>query len=245
MTASEIKAALRKAASAEKAEIAARFFKTGKGEYGEGDRFLGVVTPQQRKIVRGYFAGRELPAFCSTRAVVLALLRGVFHEERFTGLAILTGQYCKSAAGDRKRIFDCYVANLRYVNNWDLVDSSAPYIAGDYLLDKDSSILFEWAVSSDLWVRRIAMLATFAFVKHARFDETLLLAEQLLIARKEGHDLMHKAAGWMLREVGKRDRGVLESFLERYAALMPRTALRYAIEKFSEEDRHAYMAMGR
>ncbi len=245
MNASEIRTELKSVANAEKAKVLARFFKTGKGEYGEGDRFLGVVVPEQRKIAKAYFAGRGLPPLRSTRAVIQSLFHGGYHEERSTALMILVGQYRKSDDWDKKRIYYFYLDNQRHINNWDLVDSSAPYIVGDYLLDKDPAILFELAKREEVWARRVAMLATFAFVKSRRFGETLALAKFLLIEQKEGHDLMHKAVGWMLREVGNRDQAVLVEFLERFAARLPRTALRYAIEKFDREKRLEYLRKSR
>ncbi len=245
MTAKEVKSALCLAASAEKAAILARFFKTGPGEYGEGDCFLGVVVPEQRKIVRDYFAGRKSPDCGETLAVVNELLHGDIHEERLTGLLILVEQYKRSGGVDRRRVCDFYLANLDRVNNWDLVDLSAPGILGAHLLDGDSAVLFRMAESENVWERRVAVLATFAFIRAGRFSETLLLAERLLLEKRDAHDLMHKAVGWMLREVGKRDRGVLEAFLDRHAARLPRTALRYAIERFPEAERRRYLAAGK
>lgn len=245
MTAKEVKSALCGAASPEKAAILARFFKTGKGEYGEGDRFLGVVVPAQRKIVHDYFAGRKSPDCGETLATVHELLHGDFHEDRLTGLLILVDQYKRSGGEDRQRVCDFYLANLDRVNNWDLVDLSAPGILGAHLLDSDPAVLFRLAESENVWERRVAVLATFAFIRAGRFSETLRLAERLLLEKRDAHDLMHKAVGWMLREVGKRDRGVLEAFLNKHAARLPRTTLRYAIERFSESERHTYLTAGR
>jgi len=240
-----VKTELRRVARADKAVVLARFFKTGRGQYGEGDRFLGVVVPEQRRIAKKFFAEMEGVYCRPALSVVRELLRSEFHEERLTALLILVEQYKRGGEGDKKRIFDFYLKNLRCINNWDLVDLSAPNIVGAYLLDKDPAVLFTLAESEDLWTRRVAVLATFAFIRASRFSETLTLAERLLVERKEAHDLMHKAAGWMLREVGKRDQHVLEAFLDRHAARLPRTALRYAIERFAEPARRKYLGAGR
>lgn len=241
MNAPQVRHALRQVASAEKAQILARFFKTGKGEYGEGDRFIGVVVPDQRKIVRRYFADRSIISLSKTLSTVRELLRSKFHEERLTALLILVEQYKQSNDTEKKRIFDFYLENLSHINNWDMVDLSAPSIVGAYLLDKDSSILFSLANSEHLWTRRVAVLATFTFIRAGRFEELLTLAESMLFQNKEEHDLIHKAIGWMLREVGKRNQQVLELFLDRFAVCMPRIALRYSIEKFPEPVRLRYL----
>ena len=245
MTVSQLKSELRKVANAEKAKILARFFKTGKGEYGEGDRFLGVVVPAQRKIAKQYFPTRGFSSVRSTLLAVGELLQSEFHEERLTALLILIERYRRSDDRDRQLLFRFYLKHLSRINNWDLVDLSAPNIVGDYLLAQDPSLLFRLAKSKNMWTRRVAMLATFAFIKNGRFAETLALAELLLIKEKEAQDLMHKAVGWMLREVGKRDQRVLEEFLGHSATHLPRTALRYAIEKFPEAKRQKYLALGR
>lgn len=241
MDTDQIRIALRQAASKDKAIILASFFKTGKGEYGEGDKFLGVIVPEQRKIVRRYFSDKTSCTVKHTLSVVRDLLRSSYHEERLTALLILVELFKKSGEKERQRLFDFYLQSLNYINNWDLVDVSAPTIVGMYLLDKDPSVLFDLANSGHLWTRRVAVLATFAFIKTGRYNEILSLAEILLIDKKESHDLMHKAIGWMLREVGKRDRDALDSFLERFAASMPRTALRYAIEKHPDAARNRYL----
>ncbi|HOV74879.1 MAG TPA: DNA alkylation repair protein [Candidatus Hydrogenedentes bacterium] len=245
MDARDIRSDLKHAANAGIARGLARFFKTGEGEYGEGDQFLGVITSEQRRIAKAYLAHKTPPSVDRTLSVVQMLFRGGYHEERSTALMILVHQYRRSDAEDKHRIFNFYIKNLRYVNNWDLVDSSAPQIVGDYLLDKDPAILFELAKREDVWARRVAVLATFVFVKTGRFGETLALAEFLLIERKDRHDLMHKAVGWMLREIGKRDESVLIAFLDRFAAQLPRTALRYAIEKLDQKKRREYLRLGR
>ncbi|HMK50308.1 MAG TPA: DNA alkylation repair protein [Thermodesulfovibrionales bacterium] len=226
----EIRGELREKADPGKAAILARFFKTGKGEYGEGDIFLGIVVPEQRKIAKRY---PEL-----TLKHIKTLLSEKIHEHRLVALFILVSKYKKSSSSGKKEIFDFYLKQTRHINNWDLVDLSAPNIVGDYLLRGDRSVLYELAKSENLWKRRIAVLATFAFIKNDEFDDAFSIAE-LLIGDK--HDLIHKAVGWMLREAGKRDRGAEENFLKKHYRVMPRTMLRYAIEKFSEEERKSYL----
>lgn len=241
MNASEIQTELRKAALPDKALILARFFKTGKGEYGEGDRFLGVVVPEQRRIVRRYFAHRQEIPCSRTLSVVRNLLRSEFHEDRLTALLILVEQFKRGSAEEQASIFDFYLKNLKHINNWDLVDLSAPNIVGAFLLDKDPSLLHTLAESEHLWTRRVAVLATFAFIRAGRFEPILTLAETLLIQKRDTHDLMQKAVGWMLREAGKRDETVLTAFLNRFSTVMPRTALRYSIEKLPATARHRYL----
>lgn len=245
MTAAELKAALRSVATEERARGAAWYFKTGKGEYGEGDRFLGVTTPDARRIGWSYFKGRSLPPCPATLSVARELLQSSFHEDRSLGLLLLVEQFKKSGEADRQRIFDFYLKHIDRINNWDLVDTSAPYIVGAHLLGREPDILFTMAESEDLWTRRVAVLATAAFIHDGRFGEILRLAERLLIEKGERHDLMHKAVGWMLREAGARDSAVLEAFLDQFAPRMPRTALRYAIEKFAEHKRQKYLRMPR
>jgi 3-methyladenine DNA glycosylase AlkD len=216
-----------------KAQASARFFKTAEGQYGHGDVFFGVTVPEQRKVAKRY---RALPL-----AHVALLLEHDAHECRLTGLLILVDQYRKSDA-ERARIARFYLAHKGRVNNWDLVDSSAPYILGDYLLTRDRSILYRLARSKRLWDRRIGIIATQAFIREGAFNDTLELARLLLA---DPHDLIHKAVGWMLREVGNRSREIEEQFLKQHAAAMPRTMLRYAIEKFPEVDRRRYLRMTR
>lgn len=249
MTTSEISTALRNAANPEKALVLARFFKTGKGEYGEGDRFLGVMVPVQRAIVRQYFARTPIskagPSLPVTLSIVDELLQGTYHEERLTALLILVAQYKRCPEPDKERIFRFYLDHLTFINNWDLVDLSAPNIVGDYLVSRPPSPLYKLAKAPNLWARRVAILATLTFIRAGQFADTLALAEYLLVTRKDSQDLMHKAVGWMLREVGKRDQAVLEEFLGRFAAQLPRMALRYAIERFPESTRQHYLAMGK
>ncbi|MCF8108827.1 MAG: DNA alkylation repair protein [Desulfohalobiaceae bacterium] len=215
-------------------EIAAqshRFFKTGPGEYGEGDIFLGIRVPVLRACLRDY---RWIPL-----SEALELLQSPYHEARMLALLILVAQYGSSRKeADRRHIYEAYLQHARFINNWDLVDCSAQYIVGTHLLSRDRKPLYTLARSRDLWERRIAVLATFAFIRQGEFADTLSLAEILL---HDSEDLIHKAIGWMLREVGKRDQAVLEGFLSRYSLHMPRTMLRYAIEKLPEDKRKAYL----
>jgi 3-methyladenine DNA glycosylase AlkD len=221
---------LSKVGSAEKAGILARFFKTGKGEYGEGDIFLGVTVPEQRKIAKKYYD--------ATLSDLHRLLASRTHEHRLVSLLVLIEKYKKADDTGRKEYADFYLAHLSQVNNWDLVDLSAGHILGEHLLDKDRTVLFKLAESRNLWERRIAIISTFAFIKKNEFEDTLKIAQLLL---RDSHDLIHKAVGWMLREVGKRNPAVEESFLKRYHKEMPRTMLRYAIERFDHKKRMFYM----
>jgi 3-methyladenine DNA glycosylase AlkD len=226
----QIKKDLQKLKNPQKAKILARFFKTGKGEYGEGDVFLGITVPQQRKVAKKY------PDL--TLKQLQNLLSSKIHEHRLTALFVLISKYRKADEKDKKEIFNFYLQNTKNINNWDLVDSSAPYILGDYLLEKNKTILYKLAKSNNLWERRIAIMATFEFIKNNRFQDTLKIAKILL---KDKHDLIHKAAGWMLREVGKKDQPTEEQFLKKHYQQMPRTMLRYAIEKFPEKKRKFYL----
>jgi len=215
----------------EKAKILLKFFKTGKGQYGEGDIFLGIKVPQQRKIAKKY-SGIPLDD-------IGELLKSNIHEFRLTSLLILVLKYKKEDFNGQKEIVDFYLSHMEDINNWDLVDSSAPYILGDFLLHKDKSILYRLAKSNNLWERRTAMLSTFAFIKNNKFEEALNVAEILLFDK---HDLIHKAVGWMLREIGKRDIRTEEGFLEKHHREMPRTMLRYAMEKFDDDKRKSYLS---
>ena len=216
----------------EKAKVYARFFKTGKGQYSEGDIFLGLTVPEQRKIALRYL-GLSLKDLSK-------LLHSRVHEYRFTALEILVVKYEKGDLNLKNKIANFYLKNTKYINNWDLVDTSAPYILGDYLLDKDKSILFSLAKSSNLWEKRIAIISTFRFIKENKFDETLKISKILL---KDKHDLIHKAIGWMLREIGKKDEKTEENFLKENYKDIPRTTLRYAIERFDNEKKKFYMNM--
>lgn len=217
---------LSKLKSPKRAVISARFFKTGKGEYGEGDIFLGLSVPQQRQIAKKY------PNL--TFPELQVLLSSKIHEYRLTALLILIIKYRRRDEIEKRKIFEFYLDNTRNINNWDLVDLSAPNIVGDYLLEKDRSILYRLAKSQNLWEKRIAMLSTYAFIRKGQFDDALKISEILL---NDKHDLIHKAVGWMLREIGKKDQKVEEQFLQKHYQNMPRTMLRYAIEKFDEEKR--------
>ena len=206
-----------------------RFFKTSEGEYGEGDRFLGIRVPLLRKLAKKY-RGTSIDE-------LLELLRSEFHEERLLSLLMFVDLF-RRVSETRKTINTLYLDHTRYVNNWDLVDSSAKHIVGAYLRERDRKPIHDLARSGILWERRIAILSTFHFIKQDDFVDALRISEALL---EDEEDLIHKAVGWMLREVGKRDRGVEEDFLRKYYRNMPRTMLRYAIEKFPEERRQDYL----
>lgn len=224
-----LRSELKSLANPEKAKLYQKYFKTGKGEYGEGDVFLGITVPEQRKIAKKFF--KEL-----TLGEIQVLLNSKIHEERFTALEALNFRYEKSL--DKESLAKFYLKNTKKINNWDLVDTSAPYILGSYLENKDKSVLYRLAKSSNLWERRIAIISTFHFIKDNRFEDSLKLAEILL---QDSHDLIHKAVGWMLREVGKRNINTLEIFLKENYRKMPRTMLRYAIEKLSKNKRQNYL----
>ncbi len=230
-TVQDARRTLRRRANPRKAVVLQRFFKTGKGEYAEGDRFLGVTVPHVRAVARQF---RELPL-----VDVLGLLHSLMHEERLLALVILVRQFQRGDARTRQKMFTAYLRNRRHINNWDLVDTSAEHILGPMLLTGNRRVLDQLVASQRLWDRRIAVMSTFHFIRHGRFAETLRLAKRLLT---DEHDLMHKAVGWMLREIGKRDRPTLERFLCRHARKMPRTMLRYAIEHFPGAKRRRYLA---
>ncbi len=230
MTAATVKAALKELASIEKAMILQRFFKTGEGEYGEGDLFWGLTVPQQRTIAK---KNLTLPL-----SEIELLLSEPYHECRLTALLICVERFKKASESDRKSIVELYLRNTHRINNWDLVDLSAHYILGKYYADKDRSIIHKLAESELLWEQRIAVIATFDFIRNGDYADTLILAEKLL---NHKHDLMHKAVGWMLREVGKRNKSIETDFLMQYSTQMPRTMLRYAIEKYPEEERQFFL----
>lgn len=223
--------AFRSEANPEIAEHSSRFFKTGKGEYGEGDQFLGIRVPVTRKYAKK-FGGAPMP-------VVRKLLSSKFHEERLMAVILLAAKFKPGNAADRKSIYELYLKNSKYINNWDIVDSSAHLIVGPYLQDRSKKILNRLAVSADLWERRIAIMATFHYIRRDEFDKTLEISELLV---NDSEDLIHKAVGWMLREIGKRDPGAEEKFLKKHYRNMPRTMLRYAIEKFPEKKTPAISA---
>lgn len=226
----QFKQELKKLSNPKQAKILQRFFKTGKGEYGEGDIFLGIKVPAQRKVA-DYFEQLSLKD-------IEKLLESKIHEHRLTALFILIKRYEKTTKQEKKMIFDFYLRNTENINNWDLVDISAPKIIGSYLLEKPKSILYKLAKSKNLWERRIAILSTLAFIRNNKFDATLKISAILL---NDNHDLIHKAVGWMLREIGKRNLAVEEKFLQKYYLKMPRVMLRYAIERFDEKKRKYYL----
>jgi 3-methyladenine DNA glycosylase AlkD len=232
-TVAVIQAELASLGNPDRARGALRFFKTGPGEYGEGDRFRGLTVPFIRAAVRRHSE--------ASQRVVLGLLRSPFHEDRVLALLILVRQFARGDEAARRRIYELYLANTKRINNWDLVDCSAEHIVGGFLADRSLRPLYVLARSASLWERRIAIMATFHFIKQGRFDPTLEIAERLLGDRE---DLVHKAAGWMLREVGKRDLAAEERFLQAHAGRMPRTMLRYAIERFPEGKRQTYLGAG-
>jgi 3-methyladenine DNA glycosylase AlkD len=229
--AAQIHVRLKALGEASRAVALQRFFKTGPGQYGAGDRFLGVSVPVLRRLARTY---SDLPL-----PETAALLRSRWHEERLLAVFILGRQYGRATPRQRGAIYRLYLNSRRMINNWDLVDSSAEHIVGAHLRHGDRATLQRLAASARLWDRRIAVMATFHYIKRGEYGETLHLARLLL---KDPDNLVHKAVGWMLREIGKRDRGVEEAFLRRYGAQMPRTMLRYAIERFPARLRRRYLA---
>jgi 3-methyladenine DNA glycosylase AlkD len=226
----EIQSRLRSRASPETARILRGFFKTGPGQYGEGDMFLGIKVPLIRAVAK------EFPGVGLDAAV--DLLHSRFHEERLLALLFLMQHFTTGDTHERQSAYQAYLANSAWINNWDLVDLSAPQVVGAYLADQGRAPLYRLVHSSSMWERRIAMVATLHFIRSNDFDDTLQLAEHLLQDRE---DLIHKATGWMLREVGKRDQARLEIFLDQHGPAMPRTMLRYAIERFPETLRQAYL----
>ncbi|GHT06960.1 DNA alkylation repair protein [Bacteroidia bacterium] len=219
-------------ASPEKARFLQGFFKTGKGQYAEGDVMLGIVVPLTRDIVK------KSPKLSFNEIQIL--IDSEYHEARLAGFLFLVKQFKKAQPEEQKEIYDFYLKNARKANNWDLVDVTCRDVIGLYLLDNEEGrgVLYQLAESDNLWEQRIAVVSTWTFIKHKQFDDTLAIAEKLL---NHQHDLMHKAVGWMLREVGKKDREPLVDFLEKHHKTMPRTALRYAIEHFSPEERAYFM----
>jgi 3-methyladenine DNA glycosylase AlkD len=227
-----LKKELQELADEKQAEILQRFFKTGKGQYGEGDIFLGIKVPVQRNVAKRY-SGLSLPK-------IQELLKSKIHEHRLTGLIILSNKYKSAKEDDKANIFNFYLNNTKNINNWDLVDVTCPNIVGEFLYrnKKHRKILYELSRSENLWEKRIGIISTFYFIKYSDFEDTLALSEILL---NDSHDLIHKAVGWMLREVGKKDETVLENFLKQHYRDMPRTMLRYSIEKFEEDKRKMYL----
>ena len=230
MTSKQISKVLRDLADPVIAKHSQRFFKTGKGEYGEGDKFLGIRVPVLRKQTKKY----QTLALKETQR----LLTSAFHEERLFALLLLVRKFAKGNEEEKTAIYKLYLNNTRYINNWDLVDSSAYHIVGTYLEDRDKKILYKLAQSDNLWERRIAIMSTFQFIRKHQFGDTLSLSAQLI---DDKEDLIHKAVGWMLREIGKRDLAIEKAFMKKHYKKMPRTMLRYAIEKFPEQERKEYL----
>jgi 3-methyladenine DNA glycosylase AlkD len=230
LSASDICSRLQMLGDRERALALQRYFKTAQGEYGEGDVFVGLRVPEIRKLTKEYQA---LPF-----EEVRQLLQSSLHEARLLALFILVRAYTQGDDSLQEQIFNLYLQNTRFVNNWDLVDASAEYIVGSHLRYRSRSPLYALAISNLLWDRRISIVATFLYIKCGEFAETLRIAELLL---RDPEDLIHKAVGWMLREIGKRDRLTEEEFLHVHYKTMPRTMLRYAIEKFPEKLRQQYL----
>ncbi len=232
MMLANLKQALLNLANPERAIQTARFFKTGKGQYGEGDIFIGLSNPQVRTLVKEYWKKISIDE-------IQVLVNDEIHEFRFTGLMILVEKFQKTKSEEEtSEIVDFYLSNVSKINNWDLVDCSCYKILGEFLLDKDRQVLYDLAESKHLWSERIAVVSTMAFIRKGQFLDCFKLSEYFL---NHPHDLMHKACGWMLREIGKRDELALEEFLEENLSKMPRTMLRYAIEKMEESKRLSYL----
>jgi len=226
MTAEALIDSLQVLADKQKAKFLQGFFKTGKGQYAEGDVFLGIKVPETRQIAKTY---NGMPLI-----EVEKIMKSPFHEVRLCGLMILTEQFKKASEADRKTIVDFYLSNTRYINNWDLVDLSCYQILGNYLLDKPRDILYRLAKSKNMWEQRIAIVSTWAFIRNRELEDTLSISELLL---NHPHDLIHKAVGWMLRELSKRDEFLMLQFIETHYSIISRTTLRYAIERLPEEQR--------
>jgi len=231
MTAARVQSELKSYSSKERAKNLARFFKTGKGEYGEGDRFIGIVVPNIRIVAKKY---EDIPL-----SQVQILINNNIHEYRLAALLILTYKYIKANSKTKKQIVNFYLKNLRFINNWDLVDLSSPKILGmHYYNNPGREVLYKLARSKNLWEKRIAILSTFEFIRNYSFDDSLNIAEILL---NDKHDLIHKAVGWMLREIGKRNEKIEKEFLLKHYKTIPRTMLRYAIEKFDNKSKDFFL----
>jgi 3-methyladenine DNA glycosylase AlkD len=228
---SELEKVLNEEANSEKAKILQGFFKTGRGQYGERDIFLGISVPKQRVIAK-QFGNLDFEE-------IQKLLNSKIHERRLIALLILVERFSRGDENLRKKVFDFYLNNTKNINNWDLVDLSAYQIVGNYLLDKPRNVLIDLANSKELWEKRISIVSCFAFIRKNEFEDCLRISEILL---GDEHDLIHKAVGWMLREVGKRDVETLRKFLRKNYSFLSRTTLRYSIEKFSEEERKKWLA---
>ena len=227
---SEIKHCLQQLADKQTAIVLQRFFKTGPGEYGAGDTFIGIKVPPLRKLAIEFQNASLL--------TLRRLLKSKIHEERTLGLMILVRQFDRGDEQKRKDIYEFYLAHIAFINNWDLVDGSAPYLVGPFLWERNRKQLYVFAKSRSLWERRIAIISTLYFIRQNDFSDALQLSKLLLT---DEHDLIHKATGWMLREIGKRDIAAAESFLKAHYRRMPRTMLRYAIERFPESRRRKYL----
>jgi 3-methyladenine DNA glycosylase AlkD len=229
---SKLKSELKKAGNPKQARLLQRFFKTGKDQYGEGDIFLGIKVPEQRRIAKKY---QDLNI-----KDIQELLNSKIHEHRLVALLILIQKYNKASVDEKKDIFYFYLNNTKKINNWDLVDLSAPNIVGDYLLEHydKKQLIYSLAKSDNLWEKRISIISLFAFIRKEKFDDALAISEILL---GDSHDLIHKAVGWMLREIGKKDQEILEDFLKKHYKDIPRTTLRYSIERFEEGKRKRYL----
>ncbi len=231
--AEEILRELQGYATPEKRDFLPRFFKTGKGQYGEGDRFLGVVVPHTRQVAKRH---KDEPAETAAR-----LLQSPWHECRLCALLMLVERFKRADEATRERICAFYLHHTQRINNWDLVDLSAPYIVGEYLADKPRDVLRRLAESPSLWEQRIAVVSTLTLIRRGELDDTFQLADYFIAHRQPMHDLMQKAIGWVLREAGKRDKQALTDFLHGHLAAMPRTMLRYAIERFPDDERRHFM----
>lgn len=230
MSLDKIREELRNCGNKEQAKLLQRYFKTGPGEYAEGDRFLGIKVPVIRQLAKRF---RGLPLHSA-----LELLESPVHEERLLALLMLIEMYRTEDGAGKEKVYKAYLAHTRFINNWDLVDVSAKRIVGAFLTGRDRSPLYTLARSSSLWEKRIAVVSTFHFIEYNDFGDSLKIAEILM---KDRHDLIHKAVGWMLRELGKKDQRVEEEFLKKYCTVMPRTMLRYAIERFPASKRRSYL----
>ena len=226
MTAQSLIKTLQMLADKEKSQFLQRFFKTGKGQYAEGDIFWGIKVPETRQVAKAY---RGMPI-----VELGKIMKNPVHEVRLCGLLILVEKFNKANEADKKQIIDFYLANTQYINNWDLVDLSCYKILGNYLLDKPRDVLYHLAKSENMWEQRIAIVTTLAFIRNSEFDDTLSISEMLLDHR---HDLIHKAVGWMLRELAKKDEFLMLQFIEKHYNRLSRTTLRYAIERLPEKQR--------
>lgn len=230
MNAAQVQSALKKKASPNRAKISQSFFKTGPGQYGEGDIFIGVTVPDVRSVCKSF---QHMPL-----SEVQKILRSKIHEFRLAALLILVMQFSKADSKEKETLAKFYSKNLKYVNNWDLVDLSAEKILGPYFFERSKAPLYKLLKSKSLWDRRVAILTTFHFIRNHKFEDTLKMSKALM---RDEEDLMHKAVGWMLREMGKRNLQVLEKFLHAHATKMPRTMLRYSIERFPEKQRKYFL----